>query len=88
MTNEVSECRLPHSHWSPPSTFQIGKEDGEEESSTATHIGRTRPLAPGLAHFGSDQLREVAFYIVARFSNHGGSALGFSGFSVAALMRL
>jgi len=41
MTNEVSECRLPHSHWSPPSTFQIGKEDGEgKQHSYPTSDGR------------------------------------------------
>ena len=49
-------------------------------------MGRTgRPLSDGLAHFGSNQLHEVAFYIVTRFSNHGGSELGFS---MAALMCL
>jgi len=49
-------------------------------------IDRTcRLLGDGLAHFGSDQLREVGSYIVARFSTHAGSALGFS---MAALMRL
>jgi hypothetical protein len=86
MTNEVSECRLPQSYCSPPSTLQTGKENEYYRKGTPQlpYIGRAGPLADGLAHFGSDQLCEVAFYIVARFSNHGGSALRFS---VTALMR-
>ena len=43
-----------------------------------------RQLGDGLAHFGSDQFREVALYIVACFTSNPGCALGFG---MAALMR-
>jgi hypothetical protein len=81
MTNEVSECRLaPARFKSERITSKTGRK-----AARLPYIGRAGPLANSLAHFGSDQLREVAFYIVTRFSNHGGSALAFG---VAALMRL
>ena len=68
------------------STLKIGKGiDRAGQENRAIRIGRTgRSLGDGLAHFSSNQLHEVAFYIVTRFSNHAGSKLGFS---VAALMR-
>ena len=53
------------------------------KGSETTYDGRL--LGDGLAHFGSDQLREVTFYIVARFTSNAGCALGFG---MAALMRL
>ena len=69
------------------STLQFGKGiDRAGQENGTTRIGRAgRPLGDGLAHFSSNQLREVAFHIVTRFSNHAGSELGFS---MAALMRL
>ena len=42
-------------------------------------------LGDGLAHFGSDQFREVAFNIIACFTSNAGCALGKG---IAALMRL
>jgi hypothetical protein len=83
MTNEVPECRLPPARFkSERITSNIRREGKQHGHPTSDGPG---PLADSLAHFGSDQLREVAFYIVTRFSNHGGSALAFG---VAALMRL
>jgi hypothetical protein len=52
----------------------------------AVQLARTaRLLGDGLAHFSSDQLREVGLYVVARLSNYAGSELGFS---LTTLMRL
>ena len=52
-------------------------------SAHAASVGR--PLGDGLAHFGSDQLREVGFHVVARSLTQAGSALVLT---MTALMRL
>ena len=60
------------------------KENDQDWAKGNVTTDEGRRLGDGLAHFGSDQFRKVALYIVACFTSNSGCALGFG---MAALMR-
>jgi len=61
------------------------KENDQDWAKGNVTTDEGRRLGDGLAHFGSDQFREVAFNIIACFTSNAGCALGKG---MAALMRL